>query len=142
MTAVRVALLALVLTGCAANTIVGGVALDHTEWRAVRILGRLPVVGHEPTLTFTGSAVLGSAGCNGFGSQHVTIDGENVRIQDLGMTAMLCGRSDSELMRREGDFFVALDTAAEISFRDGQLVIMGGTGELVFARIGPSATVR
>lgn len=135
--AIRVALLVLLAAACAPS--VDGLALNGTAWRAVTVNGAPPVAGREPTLVFNLGEISGSAGCNGYGSQNVKIEGHSITIRDLGMTAVACGgpdgSSDNPIMRTEMAFYRALSAATTIGLGGGRLVIAGPEGELVFVGV-------
>jgi heat shock protein HslJ len=136
LTGVTGVALATLLIACSSLG-VDGRSLDGTHWRAISIAGRVPVAGFEPTLQFDNGRVSGSGGCNGYASQEaVTITGNRIVIGSTLSTLGRCLRadgSDGPLMPIEDAFMRTLSAVDHITFRDGDLVLSGGEGVLVFS---------
>ena len=125
--------IASVMSACVEPTTVDGVVLQGTAWRALSIAGMSPVLGHEPTLAFQGTGVRGSGGCNDYGGANAQIDGNAIKITNIGMQSNFCEPRESPLMRAEQRFFLALAAATEIHVVDGQLELTTPMGALTLS---------
>jgi heat shock protein HslJ len=104
--------------------------LAGTSWRAITVAGAAPVVGREPTLTFTDDGINGNTGCNGFFGGYTYADG-TIAFSQMGMTLMAC---DDAIGGVEMAYTQALNGAATAAIDDdGRLVLGGSGGEIVFA---------
>lgn len=136
-----VAYLAIALLVAACAPVVDGINLDGTTWRATDVAGSTPVDGREPWVSFDGSNITGSAGCNGYGATNVSIAGNHITIDGFAMTAALCTPASETLMRVEERFAAALREATGIHVTESGLEIATTMGDLVFERIeGPAPT--
>jgi heat shock protein HslJ len=104
-------------------------ALSNTRWLLTSLGGETPT--GTITLEFgAGNRAGGSGGCNTFGSGY-TISGDAISFQPVISTMMAC---EPEIMRQEGAFFAALQSAARFTLTDNALTIDYGDGlALVFA---------
>jgi heat shock protein HslJ len=121
-----VALLGLVLAGCAAgvpaHTAAGGEAggLVGTAWRLEELGGAGVLDRVEATLEFPEAGkVAGSGSCNRFFGT-VSISGEAIEISPLGSTRMACPEA---MMNQEGRYLKALQDAERFT-RDGSTLLI------------------
>jgi heat shock protein HslJ len=138
---VGLALVAILASACAtASTPAASpepLAIYGIDWQAVSVAGHLPPAANRPTIRFEKGRVEGNMGCNGFSTSNVRIAGNRLEVSEITQTLMLCSGEAGlmeELYRR------ALDAATSIGLHDGQLVISGPGGEIVFEAPGPAAT--
>jgi heat shock protein HslJ len=101
---------------------------------------RQPTVrGSEPTIEFTPDRVTGSAGCNGYSSQQLSIgagsfeSGVSIELGQVAGNAALC--DDPEVMDVETHFIEILADVAQIRLESDQLILEGPHGRLRFERI-------
>jgi heat shock protein HslJ len=123
-----VALLGLVLAGCAAGgphaaqTAAGGGAggLVGTAWRLEDLGGGGVLDRVEATLEFPDPVmVAGSSSCNRFFGT-VDTSGESIKISPLGSTRMACAEA---IMNQEGKYLKALGDAERFT-RDGSALLI------------------
>jgi heat shock protein HslJ len=104
--------------------------LAGTAWRVVSVNGRPPVLGSEPTATFTATEVEGSAGCNTYGGIYAYDASSGLlAFGNLAMTKMACDAARNEVETRFTQA-IAEVTSASID-PDGRLVLNGPAGEIV-----------
>lgn len=96
----------------------------------------IPIVADFPiTFSVKGAEVGGTAACNGYGARLEVADGQ-VRLGQLGATAMLCGEPDG-VMRSEELFIRALEQVRAARREADRLTLLGQTAELVFKLQAP-----
>jgi heat shock protein HslJ len=107
-------------------------SLAGTAWRVVTIDGRPPVVGSEPTATFTAAKVEGSGGCNTYGGSYAYDASTGLlTFGTLAMTKMACDPARGQV---EAAFSRAIAAATSASMdTEGRLVLAGPGGEIVLA---------
>ena len=132
---------------CSTAPSVDGIPLDGTSWVVVNVAGQTPVLGREPNLTFGDGALSVWFGCNGGGAQRVEISGSTIKVRELLSTAMACSGPadvdplDNPIMRIEDALRQALFGANHIAMREGELVISGSGGDVVFRRLQPGESL-
>jgi heat shock protein HslJ len=135
---VLIALAAVIALGCyAPGNPPSGDALPSTlaatGWRVVRVNGRAPIPGREPTLAFEVERVGGSGGCNHIGARY-RYDPRNgaLEITDAGGTAMAC--VEAGVTEFEGLFMTALAGSTKAALDgSGRLVLFGPGSEILLA---------
>ena len=90
-----------------------GRALLDTEWVLVSLNGDALVEGRTITLSFGGTSLDGSGGCNTYGGSYAVSE-EHLRLSELYWTEMACVEPRG-LMEQEQAYFQALN--AVTSFR-------------------------
>lgn len=141
----RMAMTALLLTGCAAAPagMIGDLpaqplaSIDGVQWRAVAIDGA-PVTSPAPdslTLRFKDGRAGGRAGCNHYGGQFELLPEARIRFGILAATRMLCR---DEAMALERRFFDAIGETMRYALGpDGSLLLTGENGRSIrFERVG------
>lgn len=119
--------LALALTGCSAG---GAASLDGTSWTVTAINGAAPVAGSRPTMTFTGSTVSASTGCNSLSTTY-TLNGTAMTVSpQAAITAMACA---DDLMKQESVFTAALAKVAKMSLTGDTLALQDASGASLFS---------
>lgn len=106
--------------------------LEGTEWRLAEVGGKPAVVGlrdRVPSVTLTreGGGVHGSGGINSFFGPY-SVDGEKLRIENLGMTRMA---GPPELMDQESAFVAALHAARKWKVHGNSLELLDEKGAVI-----------
>jgi heat shock protein HslJ len=103
--------------------------LAGTAWQAVRVTGRAPVPGKEPTAIFSMDGITGTGGCNDYDGPYRDANGV-FSFPKFVSTAVGCG---GEISETEDLFYAAMRGATSTSIdAGGQLVIDGPGGSLTF----------
>ena len=120
-----------VLAACAITSRPATTDLPGSSWVLVEIDGEAPAADPPPTLAFNeDGTVTGSAGCNTFNGS-VAINGSSLEFGPLATTRMAC--ADPVVAEQETMFLLVLQANPGFTIDDeGQLVLTGGTVELVF----------
>ena len=136
---------ALLVFGCgpsSSGSPSGSVGMVDAEGSWVLTTGTIdgdpvPVVdGSAPTMTVSGSRVVGTAACNQYGTRIVVVNGVT-RFEAFGSTAMAC---EEPLMASETAFRTAMERVRGAA-RDGDALVLSGDGvELRFAPLDDVAT--
>ncbi len=111
------------------------IELVNTAWIVRSVAGRAPIAGAVPTISFSADAIAGSGGCNHLGGRYrYEPSSRRIAFAELGMTAMGCvqpGVGDFETV-----FVQALGSATQAGLdANGQLIVTGGAGEIVFVHL-------
>lgn len=98
------------------------------DWTLADIGGAPAADGVETTLTLDDAAeATGRGGCNGFHGSY-SLDGETFRFGAIASTRRAC---PGPQMEQETRFFAALDATRGFRVEDGQLLLLGETGDVL-----------
>ena len=104
--------------------------LAGTAWRVVSINSRPPVLGSEPTATFTATEVEGSSGCNTYGGSYAYDASTGLlTFGSLAMTKMACDAARNEVETRFTQTIAQVSSASMDP--EGRLVLNGPAGQIV-----------
>ena len=120
--------------GCAVPSAPAAETLWGTEWQ-LQTLGGQPVMPDAPaTLAFPEAGRVGGSGsCNRFFAS-VSVDGDRLRLDQMGSTKMACQR---DAMDQENRYLAALHKAERFERRGDTLTLhlAGGEPPLRFVRV-------
>jgi heat shock protein HslJ len=122
-----VAVMCLMSAGCATT----GSAVRGT-WTAVLSAPQALVTGSTITITFDGSRVTGSSGCNGYGSRSARVSNGTLIMGETASSAMAC--PDPGLMEQEGRFYALLNARPQIQVDGDTLLLTGQAITMTFRR--------
>ena len=133
-------------TDAPATTVPSPSMLAGTEW----IVDRLSlngadyplVVGSPPTIVFPADRleINGTTGCNNYFGAVAFAPGQEISIDQLGMTEMACV-DPPELMEQEATFAASLPTIKFYTVMDDGLTMVSGDGSVMISAISRQAAV-
>jgi heat shock protein HslJ len=127
----RAAVVGLAAVGCGGG---GGeaVSLEGTSWVLESMAGTPVLEGVGVTVSFTGSEVSGSGGCNLYGGTY-ELEGEAISIgEQLASTLRAC--LEEGRMEQESAYLGALASAERVKIEGETLVIETAAGPLRYRR--------
>jgi heat shock protein HslJ len=124
---VLVVVMCLMSAGCATT----GSAVRGT-WTAVSSAPQALVAGSTITITFDGSRVTGSSGCNGYGSRSASISNGTLIMGETASSAMAC--MGPGLMEQEARFYALLNARPQIQVDGDTLLLTGQAMTVTFRR--------
>ena len=127
MAVALVALICLIPAGCATT----GSAV-RGSWTAVSSSPQALVTGSTMTISFDGSRVTGSAGCNGYGSRSARVSNGTLIMGETASSAMAC--VGPGLMEQEERFYAMLNARPQIQVDGDTLVLTGEAMAVTFRR--------
>ena len=89
------------------------------------------MAGTTITISFDGSTVTGSGGCNGYGSRDASIRDGRLIAGQMASSAMAC--MDSRVMEQEDRFYALLNSRPQVLV-DGNTLVLTGTTTMTFRR--------
>jgi heat shock protein HslJ len=125
---VLVAVMCLMSAGCATT----GSAVRGT-WTAVSSAPQPLVTESTITITFDGSSVTGSSGCNGYGSRSARVSNGTLIMGETASSAMAC-MGPPGLMEQEARFYALLNARPQIQVDGDTLLLTGQAITVTFRR--------
>ena len=122
------------LTSCAMPSAPAAESIWGTEWRLQTLGGQQVMADAPATLAFPEAGRVGGSGsCNRFFGS-VSLDGERLRIDQIGSTKMACGPG---AMNQEDRYLAALNKAQRLQRQGDSLTLHLANGEppLHFVRV-------
>ncbi|HEX9797643.1 MAG TPA: META domain-containing protein [Anaerolineales bacterium] len=131
---VPVLVLVAALTGCGVPP--SDQPLHQTSWQLENFNGEDPVGDRPLTLNFVDGQATGGAGCNSFGGNYRQ-QSNLLTFSELTRTLMACPGAQG-VMDQEQAYLEALGAVERFELRNGSLVLLTGSGELlVFSQTSP-----
>lgn len=119
----------LLLAACGGNPGADAPSLAGTAWVLEQINGQSIVENTTPTLSFSnGEEAGGHTSCNNFGASYEAKNGK-LTFGPLMSTLMAC--LDAGVMEQEAAYLEALQSAAAYELREGQLLVLDASGQIV-----------
>jgi heat shock protein HslJ len=111
------------------------VNVTGTIWAATTINGQPIIEGSEVLLGIAPGRIGGFSGCNTYFGP-VETNWNEVAVGAIGSTRIACAE---ELMNQESEFLGALDSAATVIIKNGQMTVYNEAGEMIlkFSHVEP-----
>jgi heat shock protein HslJ len=98
-----------------------------------RVVGAAALVtGSTITITFGGSSVTGSSGCNGYGSRSARVSNGTLIMGETASSAMAC--MGPGVMEQEARFYALLNARPQIQVDGDTLLLTGQAMTMTFRR--------
>ena len=127
MRALLAVLLLVSLAGCRGTPTPA--PMTGTTWNLVSVAGVTPAADRVPTLKIEKGVASGTTGCNSY-SAPVIITGDAITVGQGSLGETACPNAAADEI--ETRFVKALAAAQHIDVVNGQLLISGASGDLVF----------